>query len=134
MAKLTKFQVGAPIPDEIGARADMLHEVREVRKMMQKETDEVKARESEIEKSIIDDLPKSSTGVAGLRYFVKVLTDRKPTVTDWPKVYDYILKTGRTDLLQKRPSDKAVMDMYEAGELPPGFDTILVPKISLTKV
>jgi hypothetical protein len=134
MAALTKFQKGAPIPDEIGARADLLHEVREVRKMMQKETDEVKARETEIETSIINDLPKSSKGVAGLRYFVKVVPERRPQVTDWPAFHAYVIDNARTDLLQKRLSDRAVMDMYEAGELPPGLDTVLIPKISLTKV
>lgn len=132
---MSKFEVGSPIPDSIGARGDMLHEVREVRLAMEKEAAAVKKRETEINDSIIRDLSKSDdTGAAGRFYRVQIKEKRVPKPEDWQQIHAYIRDNDRFDLLQKRVSDKAVMDMLEAGEEIPGMETALIPSVSLTKL
>lgn len=131
----TKFEKGAPLPKTIGACADLLHEVRTLRLAMQKETDAVKARETEITNYIVDTLSKSDdTGAAGLKYRAQVVTKVKPTVADWDALHAYILENGRFDLLQKRLSDKSVADMWDEGEAVPGVEKFNAIELSLKKL
>lgn len=131
----SKFKFGAELPGSIGICADLLKEVQAVRLAMEKEAAEVKKRETEIKEYIIANLSKSDdTGAAGKKYRAQIKTKRKPRVEDWPSFHEFIRVNNRMDLLQKRIADKAVMEMHENGELPPGLDTMLVPEISITKI
>ena len=135
MTKLNRFQKGAPIPTSIGRCADLFKEVEELAREMQKEVDAVKARVSELREHMIENLSKSDdTGAAGLKYRVQIKTDTKPKPTSWEEIWTFIYENDRFDLLQKRLSDKAVMDMFEAGEPVPGVERIHIPKLSITKI
>lgn len=134
MAK-SRFKPGAPIPDSIGRCADLLHEVKSLRLDMDKEVDVVRQRERELEEHIIQNLTAGEdTGAAGLLYRVQVVKKTKPKPSDWSAIHAYIQETGRFDLLQKRLSDKAVMDMLAEDEEVPGVERIHIPQISLTKI
>ena len=50
---MTNLEVGAPMPGSIGLCADEYKRVQQLRLLMEKETDAVKARESEIKNHII---------------------------------------------------------------------------------
>lgn len=127
--------VGGPLPKSIGRCADMLHDVKELRLAMEKEAEAVKARETEIQEYIINNLSSSDdSGAAGLRYRVQVKKEAKPQIADWAQLTLYIQKKGRFDLLQKRLGEKAVADLWEAGEAIPGVAKVNVPKLSLTKI
>jgi hypothetical protein len=129
------YEPGGEIPESIGRRADLFKEVEELYRDMKAEVDEVYARMSEIRESIIADLSKSDdTGAAGLKYRVQVKTDTKPKVNDWDKVYEYIASKKRFDLLQKRLSDRAVMDIIEQEGKLAGVEKIHLPKLSITKI
>lgn len=129
------YTKGAPMPKTIGRCADLYAEVRELRLAMQKEVDEVAKRESEIREHIISKLSKSDdTGASGLRYRAQIKTKTKPRAADWEKVYDFVVEHDRFDLLQRRLSDKAVMDMLEDGEEVPGIERVHVPEVSITKI
>lgn len=131
-----RFVKGAELPASIGRCADLYAEVRALRLAMEKETEEVKARESEIREHIIGNLSKSDdTGAAGLRYRAQIVMKRKFNVVSWPDFWAYVLKTRRTDLIQKRLAEKAVADFVEGeGALVPGTEAINVPDVSITKV
>jgi fructosamine-3-kinase len=133
--KLGKFDKGGPLPKSMGRCADLYKEVEELYREMNAETEEVKARLSEIREHLIANLSKSDdTGAAGLRYRAQIKTDKKPTVRDWDKFYAYIYAKKRFDLLQRRISDKAALDILdEEGKLP-GVERINVPKVSITKI
>jgi hypothetical protein len=130
-----KFQEGAPLPQSIGLCADLYAEVREIRLAMQKHTDMVRARETEIREHIIANLSKSDdTGAAGKRYRAQVVTKVQPSLKDWDLLTGYILRNKRFDLLQRRLSDKAVKDMWDDGILVPGVERFNAVDVSITKI
>lgn len=127
--------VGATMPKSIGRCADLYHDVRELRLMMEKEAEAIKARETEIQEHIIANLSKSDdTGAAGLRYRAQVKTETKPQIADWAAFTAYVAEHDRFDLIQKRLGEKAVGDLWEAGEAVPGVAKVHVPKLSITKI
>ncbi len=130
------LEVGAPLPESIGRCADLYHDVRELRLSMDKEVAKVKARESEIQEHIINNLSKSSdTGAAGLRYRAQLTTERIPKLADWGVFCSWVRKLDRFDCIQKRIAEKAVADVIEQeGRVLPGLEMINVPKLSITKI
>lgn len=136
-------QPGAPIPPNMGAVADEYAQTRQFRLAMEKIVEPVKQRESELREHMIRNLEKTrdqggDTGAAGRLYRVQIKDKETPKVNDWNKFWAFIAANNRFDLLQKRPSDKAIMDTLEnaPGEnfAIPGVETILVPDVSVTKV
>lgn len=130
---------GSPFPKSIGRCADLYHDVRELRLLMEKEVEAIKSRETEIQEHIIGNLSKSDdTGAAGLRYRAQVKSETKPQVSDeqggWKALWAYIADHDRFDLLQKRLGEKAVADMWDNGESIPGVAKVHVPKLSITKI
>lgn len=131
------------IPESIGRCADLYHDVRDLRLAMSKEVEAVEEFEKEVRQHIIDNLSKSEdTGAAGLRYRAQVVTKEVPKIIQgeddeaagWPKLWAYIAKHNRFDLLQKRLGDKAIKDMWDAGEVVPGVEKMKVPDVSITKI
>jgi hypothetical protein len=135
IASSNPLAVGAAMPKSIGRCADLYHDIRELRLMMEKESEAIKARETEIQEHIINNLSKSDdTGAAGLRYRAQVKQETKPQIADWKELTGYILENDRFDLLQKRLGEKAVTDLWEAGTVIPGVAKVHVPKLSITKI
>jgi hypothetical protein len=130
-----EYQTGALLPASIGLCADLYAEVRELRLAMQKMVDEVKARESEVREHIINSLSKSDdTGAAGKKYRAQVVTKLKPALKDWNAFMGYVILERRTDLLQKRMNERAVLDMLEEGESVPGVEKFNAVDVSITKI
>lgn len=129
---------GAPVPKSLGRCADLYHDVRELRLLMEKECEAIKARETEIQEHIIANLPKGDTGASGLKYRAQVKSETKPQVSDekggWQAVGAYIAKNNRWDLLQKRLGEKAIQDLWDDGVDVPGVAKVHVPKLSITKI
>lgn len=118
----------------LGAVVDKLYELKQERAERQKTVDAVKKAESAVEQYLIDTMPKSDqSGVIGRTAKAVIITSKKPSVTDWDKVYAYIKKNNRFDLLQKRVSDTAVKELWDDGKDVPGVDVYNAKKISLTK-
>lgn len=133
------LDVGAPMPASMGRCADLYHDVRELRLLMEKEVEKVQKRETEIREFIIDNLSKGAdSGAAGLKYRAQIVSKDVPKISEerggWQALHDFIIKTGRFDLLQKRLGDKAVKDMAAEGKLPPGVEMMKVPDVSITKI
>lgn len=130
---------GAPIPESMGAVADEYAQTRQFRLACEKVVEPITERETELREHMIRNLEKSradgkDTGAAGRLYRVQIKDKEIPKVNDWNKFWDYIAINKRFDLLQKRPSDKAIMAMVEADQMPPGIETVLIPDVSVTKV
>lgn len=131
--------VGSPMPKSLGRCADFLHDVRELRLLMDKDVAKIKARETEIQEHIINNLSSSlDTGAAGLKYRAQVVKETVPQVSEekggWAAVWKFIAKNNRFDLLQKRLGEKAITDMWAQGEEVPGVAKVHVPKLSITKI
>lgn len=130
-----------PASLKLGDVVDGYKALNELRLAMQKEVDAVEAAEKQYRQHIVDNLAKSNeAGVFGLRYKATIKTKRAFQVDTqapdggWDRVWGYIAETGNFGILQKRLNDRAMAEMYEAGELPPGVNSLLVPEISVTKI
>ena len=131
-----RFTLGGPLPNSVGALADLYSEVRDLRLAMQKATDEVKAREIEVHKMILGTLIESpDNGAAGEKCRVQLVRKTHFNPKDWPALHGWIQRNGAFELLQKRLSTPAVKELYEKYEqLPPGIEKAEVDDLSFSKV
>lgn len=130
-AKPVKFK----FPKTMGACADKIYELRQKRLDAQKVVDAIQAEESALREHIINTLPKSeTTGVAGKLARVTVITKVVPQVKDWDAFYKYVKKNDAFDLMQRRLTDKAVQDRWEAGKKIPGVEAFQAVTLSINKV
>lgn len=131
MAVEKKFK----FPKALGTCADKLFELRNKRLEMQKAVDAVGAEESALKTHIIESLPKSeASGVAGKLARVTVITKQVPQVKDWDAFYKYVKKTGQFDLMQRRLTDAAIKERWEAGKEIPGVEHFNAVSVSINKV
>lgn len=122
-------------PKNLGACADRLYELRQQRLTVQKEVDKLAAEEAALREHIINTLPKSeASGIAGKLARVTVVTKQVPQVKDWDAFYKFVKKTGSFDLLQRRLTDQAIKERWEAGKEVPGVEHFNAVSISLNKV
>jgi hypothetical protein len=128
-------EVKYKFPKALGACADKLFELRNKRLAEQKKVDEIAAEESALKNHIIENLPKSeASGVAGKLARVTVVTKQVPQVKDWDAFYKYVKKTGSFDLMQKRLTDAAIKERWEAGKEVPGVEHFNAVSVSINKV
>lgn len=128
-------EVKYKFPKALGACADKLFELRNKRLAEQKKVDEIAAEESALKNHIIENLPKSeASGVAGKLARVTVVTKQIPQVKDWDAFYRYVKKTGSFDLMQKRLTDAAIKERWEAGKEIPGVEHFNAVSVSINKV
>ena len=128
-------EVKYKFPKALGACADKLFELRNKRLAEQKKVDEIAAEESALKNHIIENLPKSeASGVAGKLARVTVVTKQVPQVKDWDAFYKYVKKTGSFDLMQKRLTDAAIKERWEAGKEVPGVGHFNAVSVSINKV
>ncbi len=132
MSKIS-YTPGDPIPESLGAVADQMKKVKDLRIAMQKEVDEVEKREKELRDHLINEMDADSEGAVGKRYVAAIKTEEVPIVEDWDDFNDYMLDEDRVDLLQKRLSVKAIKELLDDGVKVPGINTMIVKKVSLTK-
>ncbi len=128
-------EVKYKFPKTMGSCADRLYELRQKRLEMQKEVDAVAAEETALKNYIIETLPKSeASGVAGKLARVTVVTKTIPQVKDWDAFYKYVKKTGQFDLMQRRITDSAIKERWEAGKEIPGVEHFNAVSVSINKV
>jgi hypothetical protein len=132
------LRLGNPLPTSIGRCADLLHDVTTLRLKMEKEADEIAKREAEIKEHIINNLSAGAdTGAAGLKYRVQVIPKRNPILMPegWGGFTSWMNKNDRVDMIQKRLSEKPIMEFEgEQKRLPPGLEIMNVKKLSITKI
>jgi hypothetical protein len=122
-------------PKTLGACADRLYELRQKRLEEQKKVDAIEAEEKALKEHIIQNLPKSeASGVAGKLARVTVVTKEVPQVRDWDAFYKYVKKTGSFDLMQRRLTEAAVKERWEAGKEIPGVERFQAVTVSINKV
>ena len=128
-------EVKYKFPKALGACADKLFELRNKRLAEQKKVDEIAAEETALKNHVIENLPKSeASGVAGKLARVTVVTKQVPQVKDWDVFYKYVKKTGSFDLMQKRLTDAAIKERWEAGKEVPGVEHFNAVSVSINKV
>lgn len=122
-------------PKTLGACADRLYKLRLERAEAQKVADKIEEEEKALKEYIINTLPKSeASGVSGKVARVSVVVRIVPQVKDWSEFYKYVEKTKSFDLLQRRLSEKAVQERWDAGKRVAGVETFNVITVSVNKL
>jgi hypothetical protein len=113
---------------------DKLDSTRKARLVLQREVEELKKVESELQDHLIRNVPKGSAGVFGRVMKALITTKDIPQVADWPAFYKYVMKKKAFELLQKRLSATAIQERWDAGEKIPGVEVFTTVGVSLTKI
>lgn len=124
------------LPTQAAVAADLLYNTRQERLALQKIPDALDDQEKALKNWFIETLPKSdATGIAGKVARVSVSADTfVPSVTEWPKVFAWILKNKRYDFLMRQLNAKAVQEFWDSGKEIPGVEKFRVVKVSCVKV
>lgn len=119
----------------IAAKADFLYDLDEKRMEAKKAFEALDKFQNALEDWFIEQLPaEDATGTAGKVGRVAINRRTIPTVENWDKFYAYIKKTGAFELMQRRVSDKAVQERWDASKEVPGVGRFIKKTVSLTKV
>lgn len=123
------------IPKTIGACADRLYKIKELRADISKQDKLLEEEAKAIKEHIILTLPKSeATGVAGKLARVAVVTKLVPQVEDWTAFWAKFNKKTDTDMLARSINKTAVEARLDAGKKIPGIAMFNATSVSLNKV
>jgi hypothetical protein len=123
------------VPRTLGACADRLFELRTAAAVLNHQLEELDAERKLVQEHLIDNLPKSEArGITGKHARATIVTKEVPTVKDWGKLYAMVIKTKDFSLLQRRVSDAAVRERWEAGKKVPGVEAFTTVAVSVTKL
>ncbi len=122
------------IPKTLGECADILYTTRAERLDENKNVIALKAFEDLVKSYLIDELPASKAeGVTGKVARATIVPKVIPIVEDWDKLYAFIKKNNRFDLLQRRLNETAVEEMWDAKKKVPGVGAFNAKTVSVTK-
>lgn len=122
-------------PKQLAACADMLYALREERYALQHQAERIEEKEKLLREHLIEQLPKGdASGISGKTARVFVENVQVARVEDWDALYAHIKKTGSFELLQRRPSETAIRERWDAGKAVPGVTTLTNPVLRLNKV
>ncbi len=128
-------KVAEAMPETLGACADQLYELRELRLELQRQVDELSATEARLRDHVIRQLgEQGATAVAGHAARAGITTQQVGAIKDWSLLAAHLQATGDFGLLQRRLNDGALRERWEAQETVPGVEPFVVVKLSLTKV
>lgn len=118
----------------LGTIIDERFFLRTQRLEKQKEVDELKKKEQEVEEEILAALKDAGLQRAsGHIATASANSETVPTVTDWDEVYNYIQSKGYFHLLQRRVSAPAYRELLTIEGAVPGIDPTVITKLSITK-
>ena len=100
----------------------------------QKKVDELEVVEKRLKKLLMEAISATKAQSIGDKNYVYAVTSKEePSPENWPKIYQYIQKTGSFDLLYRRLNAAAVKERWEEGVKIPGITKFPVEDISRTK-
>jgi hypothetical protein len=118
----------------IGTMIDSLYDLRAQRLAIEKQVEELKARETATKEEILFILKESGLeGAKGEVATASIQYKIKANVTDWDAVYSYIRDNDMFALLQKRLTTTLWAALQEDGILVPGTEPMALTDLSLTK-
>ncbi len=108
----------------VGEMIDTLYTLKQERSKIQKQADEIKAKENEIRLKIIDDLQNNNLrGAKGSLASVTIGEKIYPNIVSKEDFFGWAVENNRFDLITKHINQAAFRAMLEnEGEIPPGTD------------
>ena len=102
----------------LGALIDTLYERRSARLNLQSEVDELKTQETKITEQIFTLMDESDQSKSAGKIASASSGEREfAVVKDWPAFYAYIKKNDYFHLLQRRPADAAVKELFHEAQV-----------------
>jgi hypothetical protein len=133
-----------PLPKSDAAKADLLYTTRATRLVLNKDVEALKATETQIKDYFINNFSvKDATGIAGKLGCVSIEPEEYVYVSDWDKLYAFIVKEYAAKkrnkseaflLLQKALASGVAKEMLDGGVKIPGVAKGITKKVSCTKV
>ena len=121
--------------ENLAALVDNYYQAHEDRLAADKSAAKLKDVETALRASLLSKLQESgATGVAGNVARANLVVKNVFQASDWEAVRAYIKKTGSWDLLQKRLSDTAVRERFDAGKPVPGVSMQEITDLSIGRV
>lgn len=122
------------VPRELGAAIDLLYDITQARKDFETIAAKYEAAEKELKKILIDAVAKQKLdGASGKIAKIKATPSSKPIFENFDEFFKFLLKTKNPALIQRRLSESAVEEMWQAGKKVPGVTKWNYIKLSLTK-
>lgn len=119
-------------PATTGAIIDQLWAAREEKRRLEQEAKEVQVKIEDIETDLMERLGKEGLEKAtGSKASVSISSVVTADVQDWDAFYPYIAKNKFWHLLQRRPSDPGVRELWDAGKKVPGVLPFTKKKLNL---
>lgn len=135
LPEIPKFEPLTTPPKRVGTVADLYYETKQRRLAIDKVAAALKKQEGILKQFLIDEVPKSNaTGVAGKVARAQIIGKTTPRVDDWDAFYKYLLKVKRPELLQKRVSVEAIVELWTDKKVVPGVIEFGYKDVSLTKI
>lgn len=120
MVAIAKVKVSAR-PATTGAIIDQLWGAREEKRRLEEQVKEVEGAIKGIEETLMERLAAEGLEKAtGSKASVSITSTVTADVQDWDAFYPYIAKHKYWHLLQRRPSDPGVRELWDAGKKVPG--------------
>ena len=105
----------------IGAKIDMLQQLREERKALEAQAKALKDRADVIEQELMEQMFKEGiTKSSGSLATASISETIQPSVENWDEFYKFIHKRKFFHLLQRRPSAAACRELFETKGAIPG--------------
>lgn len=119
-------------PATTGAIIDQLWAAREEKRRLEQEVKEIGSKIEDIETDLMERLGKEGLEKAtGSKASVSISSVVTADVQDWDAFYPYIAKNKFWHLLQRRPSDPGVRELWDAGKKVPGVVPFTKKKLNL---
>jgi hypothetical protein len=121
------------------ALADALYTIEQERLAQARKMKDLDSDQGVMEKWFVDNLEKSdATGIQGTVGAVRITSKTVPVVESaktggWAKLYKWIAKNNRFDMLQKRLNTKAIQEMWDNNKKVDGVTTFNAIGVSITK-
>lgn len=118
-----------------GAATDEMFELRQRKRDLDAESKEIKENMEALENQLIQSLDEdASTMTRGSKASASISESDVYIIEDLDEFYKYILENEALYLLQSRPAQGALEELYSAGETVPGIRVMEKRKISLRKI
>jgi hypothetical protein len=120
---------------ELSMHVDGFIQIRAERLAADKVAATLKSEENYLQELILAEMISTDmNAVGGSEKLVKRQKSEGVVVDDWDAVFNYILNTGNTHLLQKRIAVSNYKELLEEGDEVDGIHTIELNKLSVSKL
>ena len=116
----------------MGSTIDSLWSKREEKREAEAKIKAIEAEIASIEESLMERMDKEETSKSqGTKASVSITQAVVANVEDWASFHAYVAKNKYFHLLQKRVSDPAVRELWDAGKKVPGVQPFTKRKLNI---